>query len=137
MAKTHRRKLPAKRDTGMPEGPYEAAVRPPVRPSGDLELARIADFIDNLTAAARGQLPLSDGLREIGIVLELVRNHSLGRLRTLSSLAAASGLSYGAAFRAIEQLIAVGAIVKRPKTKTGRSFSLHPSKDFISRFEVF
>lgn len=59
------------------------------------------------------------------------------RLTTMSSLAAASGLSYGTAFRAIEGLVANSLIVRRSRTATGRSFSLHPSSELLRRWQLF
>lgn len=75
--------------------------------------------------------------RDLGIVVHLMRNHVSGRLTTMSSLATASGLSYGTAFRAIEGLVANGLIVKRSRTATGRSFSMHPSSELLRRWQLF
>ena len=93
------------------------------------------EFVDALRATGSNNLGID--LRDLGIVLHLMRNHVSGRLTTMSSLAAASGLSYGTAFRAIEGLVANSLIVRRPRTATGRSFSLHPSSELLRRWQLF
>ena len=82
-------------------------------------------------------MALSHSERELRMIIELVRSHDLGRVVTSTSLAASSGLTYGTAMRAIDELIARGFIVKRPKTETDRSFSLHPSLDLLARWQQF
>ena len=52
------------------------------------------------------------------IIAHLVRHHMAGRLVTISSLASASGLSYGTAIRTIEAMFAKGLIIKRERTAT-------------------
>ncbi|WP_299742965.1 extracellular solute-binding protein [Devosia sp.] len=93
------------------------------------------EFVDALRGTGSENLGID--LRDLGIVLHLMRNHVSGRLTTMSSLAAASGLSYGTAFRAIEGLVAESLIVRRSRTATGRSFSLHPSSDLLRRWQLF
>jgi multiple sugar transport system substrate-binding protein len=93
------------------------------------------EFVDALRSKSRDQLGIDS--RDLGIVLHLMRNHVSGRLTTMSSLAAASGLSYGTAFRVIDGLIDNGFLVRRTRTATGRSFSLHPSSELLRRWQLF
>lgn len=125
-------------DTAIPpEGPYEVEGEPPVDWGAGFETLRIIEFVSGLTAEMRTALPVSSGQRELPIILELVCNHFTGRLTTMATLTAASGLSYGTAVRAIEEMLASGLIVKRPRTGTGKSFSLHPSTELLRRFQLF
>lgn len=93
------------------------------------------EFVDALRSTSNDHLGIDS--RDLGIVLHVMHNHVGGRLTTMSSLAAASGLSYGTAFRTIEGLIAEGILVRRPRTTTGRSFSLHPSSELLRRWQIF
>lgn len=120
-----------------PEGPYEVEGEPPFDWGREFETLRIIGFTSRFLSEARTMLPVSSELRELKIVVELVHSHFTGRLTTMASLTAASGLSYGTAVRAIEEMLAAGLIAKRPKTRTGRSFSLHPSTELLSRFQAF
>ncbi|MDB5622233.1 MAG: hypothetical protein JWR39_796 [Devosia sp.] len=120
---------------GLPEGPYEAQGALPPRSASNAAMLQTIEFVDALRARSTDNLGID--LRDLGIVLHLMRNHVSGRLTTMSSLAAASGLSYGTAFRCIEGLVASGLIVRRCRTATGRSFSLHPSSELLRRWQLF
>jgi len=69
--------------------------------------------------------------REIPIMVQLVRSHLRGRMETPSSLIDSSGLARGTAHRLIEDMVERGLIAKRPRTKSGKTFSLHPSPALI------
>jgi len=119
-----------------PEGPYEidGTVEPQrVRD----EQVRFAEFVDRLHSEAESTLKLSAGQREMRIVLHLVTSHFDGKLVTTSSLAAASGMSYGTALRAIDAMTRRGMIVRRERTASGRSQSLHPSSSLLARWRQF
>lgn len=120
-----------------PEGPYEVEGEPPRDWSSSMDMLRVIDFVADVEAEAKRYLPLDVGMRELRIVLQLVRNHFTGRLTTLSSLARGSSLSYGTALRAIDALTRAGFIDRRPHTGTGKSFSLHPSTHLLQRWQVF
>jgi multiple sugar transport system substrate-binding protein len=98
---------------------------------------RLFDFLLMFQDTCQGSFDLTNGLRELRVIVDLVRNHFIGRVVTSSSLAAASGLTYGTAMRTIDDLVQRGFIVKRPKTDTDRSFSLHPSRDLLARWQTF
>lgn len=123
-----------------PEGPYEADVAGTPR-GHDLRYSddalRVLDFINGLRKESSRILKLGTDLRDLGIITTLVRDHFSGRLTTMSSLAQGSGLSYSTAYRAIEDMTSEGLIVRRERTATGRSFSLHPSEVLLSRWQAF
>jgi multiple sugar transport system substrate-binding protein len=119
------------------EGPYEIQVRKDSHRASRVEISHLLDFIEHLHDEAERLLGLSSDQREMRIISHLVRSHLGGRLVTISSLAAASHLSYGTAIRTIEGMFAQGLIVKRERTSTGRSQSLHPSPDLLGRWNSF
>lgn len=61
----------------------------------------------------------------------LVRRHLEGRIVTTTTLAAAARIPYATAIRRIEAMENDGLILRRARTRTGRSFSLHPSPKLI------
>ncbi len=71
------------------------------------------------------------------MVLHLIASDFDGLLVTSSSLASASGLSYGTAQRTIDDLDARGLIARRVRTDSGRSQSLHPSAELLARWRQF
>jgi multiple sugar transport system substrate-binding protein len=114
------------------ELPAEAA---PARISVD-ELSRIIDFVEQLEDETDAALGLHSSGRELRILVYLMRNHIAGRLTTQSSLVAASGLAYGTALRAIQSLVDRGMVMRRPRTRTGKTFSLHPTPALIQQWKV-
>ncbi|MDJ1018296.1 MAG: extracellular solute-binding protein [Paracoccaceae bacterium] len=82
-------------------------------------------------------LSLKRGYDETRLVTTLLRNHLQGKLTTTSSLANASGLGYGTAIRAINAVEERGLLIRRPRTKTGKSFSLHPSDKLVSEWQEY
>ncbi len=119
-----------------PEGPYETEDR---RWQHDVpnENSQFLDFIDQLQNEAEISLSLKTGYSELRILTDLMRNHISGKMSTSSSLVLASGMSYGTAKRALANIEKRGLIVRRPKTPTGKSFSLHPSPKLIQEWQEF
>lgn len=109
--------------------------KPPRMPAD--ELARILDFVDSLEEETEASLGLKGGNRELRILSQLMRDHIGGRLTTQSSLIAASGVAYGTALRTLQDLAERGYIMKRPRTKTGKTFSLHPSDRLIEHWREY
>lgn len=120
-----------------PEGPYETEDRrwQPNVPSK--EISQLLDFMDQLQNEAELSLSLKTGYSELRILTELMRNHISGKMSTSSSLVWVSGMSYGTAKRALANIEERGLIVRRPKTATGKSFSLHPSPKLIQEWQEF
>ena len=91
---------------------------PPSDAVANSDMLNLLDFIEQMESEIDECLGLKSGYREVRIVLDLLRNHLSGRLITSTALAVASGLSYGTAMRAIEDMGRRGLIVKRPRTST-------------------
>ena len=105
----------------MPEGPYETgdiegSGRPATPDAGHFFM-----LYERLQFEAQQALGLSADSRETRIIIHLVRSHLAGRLVTSSSLAAASGLSYGTAIRTIEKMCKDKLILKRPRSRRSSS----------------
>jgi multiple sugar transport system substrate-binding protein len=128
---------PQTRPSTTPEGPYELGETANERQRRNPEMLRLLDFIEQLERIGFAHLHLRQGGRETRLIIHLVRNDLLGQLTTNSSLAAASGLSYGTALRTIGHMKRQGLIVERPRTTTGRSISLHPSPKLLGRWDDY
>ena len=74
---------------------------------------RFFDLILNFQDTCQAICDLTNGLRELRMISELVRSHFIGCVVTSSSLAAASKLTYGTAMRTIDEMVQRGFIVKR------------------------
>ncbi len=64
----------------------------------------------------------------------LVSAHLEGRMVTPSALIAASGVPYATATRRLKDLSESGLIEQRPRTKTGKTYSLHPSQTLLDEW---
>ncbi len=102
-----------------------------------MEIAQLLDFVDQLQHEAELSLSLKTGYSELRILTSLMRSHLGGKLCTSSSLVGASGLSYGTAMRALSRIESRGLLVRRPKTASGKSFSLHPTPKLIREWQEF
>ncbi|MGS2744813.1 ABC transporter substrate-binding protein [Halomonas sp. LS-001] len=124
-------------DEVNPEGPYDTLSSMPASKISNTELARFLDFIEKFEDETEGTLSMSLGYRELRMLLHVMRNHLAGRLTTPTSLADASGLTYGTAKRGIESIMQRGLLISRPRTKSGKTVSLHPSTQMIQEWERY
>ncbi|RTQ98900.1 ABC transporter substrate-binding protein [Halomonas nitroreducens] len=124
-------------DASQPEGPYDSLSQTPRPKLSNTELSRFIDFIEKFEGETEHTLSISHGYREMRMMLHLMRNHLAGRLTTPTSLADASGLSYGTAKRGIESMIQRGLILSRPRTRSGKTVSLHPSPALVEEWEAY
>ena len=67
----------------------------------------------------------------------LMKAHIEGRVVTVTSLAAETGAPYATAMRKLREMMDAGLIEQRPRTRTGKSFSLHPAPALIADYERF
>lgn len=101
------------------------------------ELLRILAFVDRTREIGETRTALSTTDPRWNIVSYAMRRHLEGRLTTVTSLAMAAGVPYGTALRRINDLIDEGFLLRRPRTRTGKSFSVHPTRKLISEYESF
>jgi len=100
-------------------------------------MTRFLDFIEQQDDEVRRALSIKTGYDETKLFVALLRNHLNGKLTTSSSLAQSSGLSYGTSIRAISSIEDRGLLVRRSRTDTGKSFSLHPSEKLILEWQEY
>ncbi|WP_287339003.1 extracellular solute-binding protein [Mesorhizobium sp.] len=96
------------------------------------EMLRFLDFLDEFGSEAERSMELMAEPACFRMMSFLVRQHLDAKLVTITALAAAAGVPYATAMRRIEEMIETGHIIKRSKTKTGKSFSLHPSERMLN-----
>lgn len=101
------------------------------------ELLRILTFVDANREISEKRTPLATVDPRWNIISYAMRRHFEGKLLTTTSAAMAADVPYGTAIRRIGELIDEGLLIKRPKSKSGKSFSLHPTRKLIAEFESF
>lgn len=101
------------------------------------ELLRILRFSDKVRRIAEKRTSLSATDARWNILSYAMQRHLEGRLLTITSVAAAAEVPYGTAMRRIGELIDQGLLLKRPRTSSGKSFSLHPTRELIAEVESY
>ena len=64
----------------------------------------------------------------------IITNHLENKITTTTSIIQASGLPFATGLRRVGRLIKEKKLIQRSKTKTGKSFSIHPSGELIKEF---
>jgi multiple sugar transport system substrate-binding protein len=100
-------------------------------------LPETLDFIEAMMLEMETALGLTAPDIYLRAATELMKAHNEGRLITVTSLAAATGAPYATAMRKLQEMKEAGLIEERPRTRTGKSFSLHPSPQLIAEYERF
>lgn len=101
------------------------------------ELLRILDFVDSNREIAGDHANLTTVDPRWNIISYAMRRHLEGKLLTVTSAASAADVPYGTAMRRLSELVDEGLLLKRPKSKTGKSFSLHPTRKLIGEIEGY
>lgn len=101
------------------------------------ELTRILKFADNLRSFAGDQSGLASIDPRWNMISYAMQHHLEGKLLTVTSIAAAAEVPYGTAMRRIADLLDEGLLMRRSKSKTGKSFSLHPTRRLIEEVERY
>jgi len=98
------------------------------------EMLRVLSFMDELGSELEHVSDLFGPTPNLRISMHLIRGHLEGRLTTITSLIGASRAPYATANRRIKDMISAGLIDQRPRTSTGKSFSLHPSVELLDQW---
>ncbi|GAA4216723.1 ABC transporter substrate-binding protein [Sagittula marina] len=114
----------------MNEETFNQLMPPQARADMLSVLSFIEEFGDELENSS-DLLALTPNLR---ISAHLIRGHLEGRLITMTSLIGASRAPYATANRRIKDMQEAGLIDQRPRTATGKSFSLHPSVHLMEQW---
>ncbi len=101
------------------------------------ELLRILSFMDETKLISEKRTALSAVDARWNIISYAMQRHLEGKLLTITSAAMAADVPYGTAMRRVSELLETGFLLKRPRSKSGKSFSLHPTRKLIDEFESF
>jgi multiple sugar transport system substrate-binding protein len=101
--------------------------------AGD-EILEIIAFLEDFDLEIETALGLSTPNPYFKMATHLIRNHIEAKSVTPSSLTAAAGVPYATAVRRLNEMLDAGMIEQRPRTRTGKSFTLHPSADLIEQW---
>ena len=103
-------------------------------PKAKADMLSVLSFMESLGDELENLSELFASTPNLRITMHLIRGHLEGRLTTITSLIGASRAPYATANRRIKDMQEAGLIDQRPRTATGKSFSLHPSVQLLEQW---
>lgn len=103
-------------------------------PQAKANMLSVLSFMESLGDELENSSELFASTPNLRITMHLIRGHLEGRLTTMTSLIGASRAPYATANRRIKDMQEAGLIDQRPRTETGKSFSLHPSVQLLEQW---
>ena len=95
------------------------------------EVLSLIDLLERVRLPAERQFKLTEPDPLWNMTVYLVKRHLTGMLVTPTSLARAADVPYTTALRRVEEMHRNGLLIYRPRTRSGRSFSIHPSQKLL------
>ena len=105
-----------------------------VPPRAKTEMLQDIAFLEEFSDELEDMVDLSSPNPNLRMILLLLRGHLEGRVITATALIGASRVPYATANRRLKEMLNAGLIEQRPRTKTGKSFSMHPSETLIDQW---
>ena len=101
------------------------------------KLQKLIDHIDNTFLLYKKKFKDSSFETDWKIFSYVIKNHSNNKITSITSIINYSNLPHATGIRRINKLIKNKKLYKKTKTKSGKSFSIHPSSKLIQDFELF
>jgi len=102
--------------------------------AGQAALPAALAFVDMLSAEIDTALEIAEPNPHLNMVAALLQAHLSGKIITATMLISASGVPYATARRKLQHLQECGFIEQRARTRSGRSFSLHPTERLMNNW---
>ncbi|NKB28004.1 MAG: extracellular solute-binding protein [Rhodobacteraceae bacterium] len=109
-------------------------VRTGIAAASDLD---VLSFLSAFTSEVDTALSTSMPNPFLNMAMFLIRSHGEGRVVTASTLINASDVPYATGRRKLEEMTNAGLIEQRPRTRSGKTFSLHPSVTLLENWDRF
>lgn len=103
--------------------------------ASDRSLREFVDYFDGFMSLIEATDPQYTLAPQIRMSLELLRRHFSGKVTQPTYLVEVSGAPYATATRKLNEMIANGLVDRQAKTKSERSFTLHPSDKLLSAWK--
>ncbi len=106
----------------------------PVSPQAQTESPEMLSFLDEFSDELENGLGIVVPNAHLRMVLHLLQGNFEAKTVTATSLISASRVPYATANRKLKAMIDEGLIEMRPRTRTGKSFSMHPSEKLMAQW---
>ena len=103
----------------------------------EYETQRVIRFLKRTRQPYLALVPSAEPDATWSIVIHLIESEITGTPVTLSTLVSVSQVPYATGLRRVHRMIDEGVILKRCKSSTGKSFTLHPSPALTAQFEEY
>jgi len=113
------------------EGHRRDAAAPHV-PSPDI--LEMLSFVEEFSDELEDVIDLAAPNPVLRMAVQLLQGHFEATTVTPTSLIAASRVPYATANRRLKEMVEAGLIEQRPRTRTGKSFSMHPSEALLEQW---
>ena len=100
-------------------------------------MQRVIRFLKRTRQPYLALVPSAEPDATWNIVTHLIESEITGTPVTLSTLVSVSEVPYATGLRRIHRMIDEGVILKRSRSNTGKSFTLHPSPALTAQFEGY
>ena len=94
-------------------------------------------FLEAVSAELDTALEVAEPNPYLNMVVALLRAHLSGKVVTATMLISASEVPYATARRKLQKLLENGLIEQRARTRSGRSFSMHPTDRLMANWRQF
>jgi multiple sugar transport system substrate-binding protein len=111
------------RGTGLPRRAF-------FRDDGE-DIRASLDFLEALCAELTSNFGLEAPNPYLLMAIKLVRSHLDARPATQTSIIARAGVPYATATRRLYDMDSAGLLERRERSRSGRSFSIHPSEKLV------
>lgn len=111
--------------------------RASLTPQAKTEILQVLGFLESFDEELDGLMEISAPNPYVKMSAYLVKRHLEAKAVTPTSLIGASGVPYATATRRMREMIDAGLIEQRPRTASGKSFSLHPSAEMLDAWTRF
>ena len=101
------------------------------------ELLKLIDHIDTSLLLFKSKFEHSEFETDWKIFSYCIKNNIQNKLTNITSLINISGLPHSTGLRKINKLIEQKKLIKKSKTKSGKSFSIHPSVKLLNDFRSY
>ncbi|TNF19631.1 MAG: extracellular solute-binding protein [Rhodobacteraceae bacterium] len=113
-------------------GAHKDARMQPALAAG--ESLQILAYLEECSDELEATIELCAPNPVLRMALHVIRGHLEAKIVTPTSLIAASTVPYATASRRLKDMIDAGLIDQRPRTRSGKSFSMHPSEKLLDQW---
>ncbi len=98
------------------------------------EVPRVVTFLRDICTEIESSIEPNTVNPHLNMLLYLLHSHFEGRSVSPSAIVSASGVPYATGTRKLNGIVEAGLVEQRPRTKSGKTFSLHPSGRLLQLF---